>query len=320
MSAPDDDTMEEWEIGDVEPVLHNLKAEIAILGHLINTPDEVASGTWARLEDALTDTHATLLERWHGTWRFQIAERKAAMEALDAAKAERAAPGSLHDLERAHSVWGLLRAAAMVTLDRCAEIEAALLSTSPADPTDAGLIALCDQLVDVSARLNALIDTRNTVEDEERTEAQLVALYDERREVVDQIHDAPRLQSDQGRDALARAALAIAERDTEGNITHRTKAASLAWMVVESLAPRATIFADKMPAASPDAELIALCDRLVAINAAEAALCEAIEDAVNARRWKSRSRLNGTRSTRGCLRSAGQRPRPVPPPPRAPRR
>jgi hypothetical protein len=60
MTPPDHDAMEEWQIGDVEPVLYNLKAEIAILGHLINTPDEAESSTWAWLEDALTDTHAAL--------------------------------------------------------------------------------------------------------------------------------------------------------------------------------------------------------------------------------------------------------------------
>jgi hypothetical protein len=95
MSAPDDEPMEEWQVGDVEPVLHNLKAEIAILGHLIATPDEVASITWARLEDAMTNTHTALWDRWHGSWRFRIAERNEAMAALEAAQAERAAPGSV---------------------------------------------------------------------------------------------------------------------------------------------------------------------------------------------------------------------------------
>jgi hypothetical protein len=130
--APDD-AMEGWEIGDVEPVLHNLKGDIAILGHLINTRDEVAPDTWARLEDTLTDTYATLMERWHGSWRFQIAERKAAMGALEAAKAERDAPGSIGDVKQADASWRLLRVAAEVTLERCEKRDL----VSPVQATDA---------------------------------------------------------------------------------------------------------------------------------------------------------------------------------------
>jgi hypothetical protein len=141
MSAPEDDVMEEWKIGDVEPVLHGLKAEIAILGHLINTPDEVESSTWARVEDALIASHARLQEIWHGAWCFQIAERDAAAAALAAAKAERAAPGSVYDAKQARSAWRLLRSAAEVTLERCAEVEAAF-PTQPG-PADAALLAAC---------------------------------------------------------------------------------------------------------------------------------------------------------------------------------
>jgi len=130
MSAPDDTPVEEWDIGDVEPVLLNLKAEIAILGHLINAPDDVEPETWARLEDALLASHAALKERWHGAWRFHLAERNAAVEELKAAKAERGPPGSVDDIKNADAVWGLLYAAATVTLERCAEIKAAMGSVA----------------------------------------------------------------------------------------------------------------------------------------------------------------------------------------------
>jgi hypothetical protein len=55
--------MEEWQIGDVEPVLHKLKAEIAILGHLIHSPDEVKQDTFAQLESSLIVSHAELKDR-----------------------------------------------------------------------------------------------------------------------------------------------------------------------------------------------------------------------------------------------------------------
>jgi hypothetical protein len=107
-----DGLMEGWEIGDVEPVLHKLKAEIAIFGHLLNTPDKVDPDTFAQLEDSLIESHAALVDRWHGSWRFEMQERNAAMAALEAAKAERAAPGSKADIQYAEMLWSMLAAVA----------------------------------------------------------------------------------------------------------------------------------------------------------------------------------------------------------------
>jgi hypothetical protein len=75
---------------------------------------------------------------------------------------------------------------------------------------------------------------RRTTEDEDRTEDQMGALYEERSDVFDAIVETPSPRTDQGRDALARAALAIAERDDKGELVPRTKGDSLAWMVVKS--------------------------------------------------------------------------------------
>ena len=55
---PAAEPMGKWGIGDVEPVLHKLKAEIAIFGHLLNTRDEVSPDTFAKIEDDLIDSHA----------------------------------------------------------------------------------------------------------------------------------------------------------------------------------------------------------------------------------------------------------------------
>ena len=111
--------------------------------------------------------------------------------------------------------------------------------SAPAGPADAELIALCDQLIDVVARQDALYSVRRTMEDEKRTEEQMDALFAERGDIIDRIKETSNVETDQGRDALARAALAIAERDRAGQITPRTKGESLAWMVVKSLASSA---------------------------------------------------------------------------------
>jgi len=84
-----------------------LKAEIAILGHLLTTPDKVDPDTFAQLEDSLIESHAALVDRWHGSWRFEIQERKTAREALEAAKAD-AAPGSKTDIQYAETLWRML--------------------------------------------------------------------------------------------------------------------------------------------------------------------------------------------------------------------
>jgi hypothetical protein len=61
-------------------------------------------------------------------------------------------------------------------------------------------------------------------------------LYAERGQLVDDIAELPPAITPEGRAALARAALAIAERDSAGNLMPRTKAEQLTWCVVRSLA------------------------------------------------------------------------------------
>src|ERR1019366_4049882 len=199
-SAPDD-TMEEWEIGDVEPVLLNLKAEIAIRGHLINTPDDVESDTWARLEDALIASHAALIERWHGAWRFEISERKTAMEALKAAKAERDAPGSAGDVEQAESCWRLLRSAGKVVLDMCEERDLA----PPAQVTDADveLIGLCDRLVEINGEEAALFAR---IKDDDERAPVIPPLYEQHEEIRARLFEIGRPVTGAGAEAVARAA------------------------------------------------------------------------------------------------------------------
>jgi hypothetical protein len=76
---------------------------------------------------------------------------------------------------------------------------------------------------------------RHTREDEERTDCVMDALFAERSDIFDQIQETRNAQTSQGRNALVRAALALAERDRGGKIMARSKGGSLAWMVVMSL-------------------------------------------------------------------------------------
>jgi len=108
-----------------------------------------------------------------------------------------------------------------------------------ADTRDAGVIALCGQIVDGVTRMEALFSVRKTFDDEHRTQDQMDALFDERFEIIDQLQAAPRVQTDRGRDALVRAALAVVERDRAGEVVSRSKGESLAWLVVKSLSPPA---------------------------------------------------------------------------------
>jgi hypothetical protein len=72
---------------------------------------------------------------------------------------------------------------------------------------DADLIALCDQLLEVVARQEALYSVRRTIEDEDRTETQMAALFDERHDVAGRIMEPPNAPTNQRLDALVRQCL-----------------------------------------------------------------------------------------------------------------
>ena len=117
----DADAPEEWQLSALEPVLLNLQTTVAVFGHLLNSPDEVDKNTWAKVEGDLIDAATVIQQLWHQAWDQGLAERRAHREALDAAKAEKAAPGSEADGKQVGALWELLAAAAAVAMRQCAE-------------------------------------------------------------------------------------------------------------------------------------------------------------------------------------------------------
>jgi hypothetical protein len=122
INAPEADTPEpEWSLGEIEPALFELRANIGILGHLATAENEVTQDEWQFVEGNLINCHRRLEALWLAAWDQRKAEQEAHDAALVAAKTRTAAPGSASDVAQADAVWALLRAAATVTLRRCRE-------------------------------------------------------------------------------------------------------------------------------------------------------------------------------------------------------
>jgi hypothetical protein len=117
---------ESWSIGDLEPVLGELRATIGILGHMIDSPNKVEIEKWKSIEGRLLDAHNELDALWACAWAQSMAERKAHEEALALAKARTAAPGSPADLAQADSIWSILRSTVKVAAQACEEARPAL--------------------------------------------------------------------------------------------------------------------------------------------------------------------------------------------------
>lgn len=109
----------------------------------------------------------------------------------------------------------------------------ALACTEP--DQDAAMIGLCAQLMAVEDEIAALMVIRDTIEAEQRTEPQLLAMFDHRQQVFDQIHDQPAVTPLAGLLAMAYAAAASANRHFDGQIMCVEDSDWLAWSVVEFL-------------------------------------------------------------------------------------
>ena len=121
MPVPPTDEPQGWTLGALEPAILDLQTTIAVFGHLINSPDEVDKNTWAKVESDLIVAAGQIRELWRQAWEQRIREDRAHREALDAAKAEKAAPGSEADRKQVEALWELLAAAAAVSMRQCAE-------------------------------------------------------------------------------------------------------------------------------------------------------------------------------------------------------
>jgi len=100
---------------------------------------------------------------------------------------------------------------------------------------DAELIALCNRLMAIERDIAALMATRMTIEDEQRTESQLTAMFAAGSQIFDRIYDQPDVTTMAGALAMARASIAVAPRDTDSQIIWTGDSEYLAWSVAEFL-------------------------------------------------------------------------------------
>lgn len=107
----------------IQAGLADMVATIKLLGHLALSSEKVSGGEWLQVQGRLRDLRTELADSFSDMaecWSADIAEYQAA---LAAAKAERAAPGSQIDVERAQALWTMLRSTATVALAQCQQAD-----------------------------------------------------------------------------------------------------------------------------------------------------------------------------------------------------
>ncbi len=131
-------------------------------------------------------------------------------------------------------------AAAPFTASHADQLRAAgaLARDTGADP-DAELIRCCDRIVQLEADARAIYAVRHTLEDERRTEPALDRLYAERDRYLSAIDELPVVTTLAGARAMARASVATAEKELDGNLSYQGDAEWLAFTVAEFLAGKA---------------------------------------------------------------------------------
>jgi hypothetical protein len=111
---------EGWPLGALEVANRDLQTGLNILGHLIDVHADVGQDTWQSVEDDLNDAAGVIKQLWQQVWEQRIAEERAHEAELEAARAERAAPGSAKDRAQVEGLWRLLRSAVVVAATECA--------------------------------------------------------------------------------------------------------------------------------------------------------------------------------------------------------
>jgi hypothetical protein len=110
-----------WSILDIETFVFDFRAVVDIFHHLINSPSPVEDGAWAKIQGDLIELTTRADNLWKKAWEEHIAESRAHDAAMEAVRAEKAAPGSAEDEKRVAALWELLAAAASVAMRQCAE-------------------------------------------------------------------------------------------------------------------------------------------------------------------------------------------------------
>ena len=111
----EDAELEDCAIFDLESVFVDMRADIAIIGHIATSEREVSPDVWRRIEDHLDLVCDTLETSWKVAFEHRhvlhnvLKAERAANKALKRARIEKAAPGSAADIERAEAMWTTLR-------------------------------------------------------------------------------------------------------------------------------------------------------------------------------------------------------------------
>jgi hypothetical protein len=129
LAPPREEEQSDWPVGDLEPLVRDLRSTIEIFGHLITAnssdSDVVEGDTWRKVEDDLISLGHDIERLWRAAWDQHIAtqtKHEAELAAVKAAaREEKAAPGSPADIKRAEALWSMLRAFVKVAAEECDE-------------------------------------------------------------------------------------------------------------------------------------------------------------------------------------------------------
>jgi putative hemolysin len=158
----------DWPLGDLEPLICDMRASVGILGHLITTNsspnNEVNDDEWRKVETDLIDYAKRIETLWNAAYDQRNAEIIATeaehAAALAAVRAEKAAPGSAETISKANAMWTALRGIAAVTAEYCIE------AGYPPRPLGAAAVepgAECQGMTKEQSRLSSLGDTLREV-------------------------------------------------------------------------------------------------------------------------------------------------------------
>jgi hypothetical protein len=110
----------------IEEDITSIKAAVRLLGHLSSSTDmDIRPGDLEAIRGMVENYIDDIECRWKEALELEQAAKAAHEEALAAAKAEKAAPGSPAELRHATWLWGILRRAASISLEECERVEAA---------------------------------------------------------------------------------------------------------------------------------------------------------------------------------------------------
>jgi hypothetical protein len=105
---------------DIEPVVLDLESTIRIMTHLAaGDVETVSQDDWYKLANDLRRGVREITRLWTAALEEQKAKAEEHKAALAAVKAEKEAPGSKADLERADALWIMLRSLVGYAREQC---------------------------------------------------------------------------------------------------------------------------------------------------------------------------------------------------------